>query len=105
MKVQAKHPLLFLFLSGTALFNILDYFLTMEVIRRGHTEWNPLVNAILHTPYLAFIKVFLIPGTLFVIWHIRFKIGRRLVFYAGFIFTIYLLLMGYFTLILQFGGV
>lgn len=92
-----KHSrLVFLFLLGTAIFNILDYFFTMEALRMGYEEWNPVIDSILHHPILPFIKLLLIPLSLAVIWKVRNRIGPRLVYYSGTVFSVYLLLMIYF---------
>jgi hypothetical protein len=85
-----------IFLLFTALFNAADYFLTMEALRLGLGEWNPFVRSLIGTGLLPVIKMLIIPVILFLIWRVRARLGRRLIFYAGIPFFVYFLLMLYF---------
>lgn len=95
-----RDKILAFFLLGTALFNILDYFLTLYALKHGCTEWNPIMKPIVHTIYLPIIKLLLIPTILAAIWFMRAKAGHRLKYYSGSLFSVYLLLILYFGYIL-----
>lgn len=88
-----------IFLIGTALFNVCDYFLTLQVLKYGFTEWNPFMKPIVNTIYMPIIKLIIIPSILAAIWFLRYKVGHRLVYYAGSLFFVYLSLMLYFGFI------
>ncbi|HHY82300.1 MAG TPA: hypothetical protein GX505_06430 [Clostridiales bacterium] len=83
----------------TALFNIADYFLTMEALKLGIEELNPLVRYWINTSFLPLIKVVIIPAVLFMIWKLRIHIGKRMLVYSSLLFSVYFLLMIYFALI------
>lgn len=91
--------LLCLLLAGTGIFNICDFFLTLHVTGEGHGELNPVIKLILDTPLFPLAKLVLIPAGLLVIWLLRFKAGKRLMFYSWFMFISYALLMIYFSVV------
>ena len=94
-----QNKLVALFLLGAALFNIMDYFLTLEALKIGYVECNPLIKVIIGTNCLPIIKVLIIPTILIVIWILRNRVGHRLVYYTGMLFSIYFLLIIYFGII------
>lgn len=85
----------------TALFNIVDYCLTMKVLEMGLVEWNPLVLLWIETGELNIIKIILIPLILLVIWKLRSYFQPRLILYATVLFIVYFMLMCYFVYIFR----
>ena len=97
---QEKHLLVGLLLLGIGLFNILDYFLTVEiVIVQGHQEANPLIEAILHTIYFPLVKLLIIPCLLLFIWIVRHHITSRNLTCIWAAFIVYFSLMVYFKVV------
>ena len=94
-----RNMLVTIFLLGAALFNVMDYFLTLEVLKMGYVEWNPLIKVMIDTTFLPIIKVLIIPTILSVIWILRNRVGHRLVYYTGILFSVYFLLIIYFGMI------
>ncbi|MFO8059036.1 MAG: DUF5658 family protein [Bacillota bacterium] len=80
-----------LMLIAIGVFNIADYVVTMQAVRDGFTEGNPLMQSILFTPWFAAIKLLLIPSCLLAIWLVEDRLrpfGRKVVLvgllaYAG----------------------
>jgi len=98
MKMKWESILLFL-LVAVSIFNVIDYFVTMQSICRGFVEGNPVINAILHTPFFPLLKIVVIPLALFFIWQVRRHIGKRLILYVSGMFVCYLSLMVYFGIV------
>ncbi len=73
-----KHSSTLLFLLlGIGLFNIADYFFTVQALSLGARELNPVVDAIVYTPLFSVAKLILIPALLVFIWTARHKIHTR----------------------------
>ena len=85
-------------LLGIGLFNIADYFFTVNALSLGATEANPVMDAIVHTPLFPVVKLILIPALLVFFWTVRHKIQTRKnaimpltwgVFISYFVVTVY----------------
>ena len=74
--MNKQYALLALMLFGIGIFNITDYYFTLEAISLGAHEGNPIMDAILHTPFFPIVKLLLVPGLLVFIWVIRSRIER-----------------------------
>ena len=68
---------LFILLPGIALFNIANYFFTINALSLGATEANPVMDAIVHTPLFPVVKLILIPALLVFFWTMRHKMKTR----------------------------
>ncbi|WP_034327391.1 DUF5658 family protein [Alkaliphilus transvaalensis] len=86
-------------LAGIGLFNIADYFLTLEVVGQGHQEANPIINAILYTPYFSIVKLLVVPLLLLLIAIVGRRLPKRCLFYTGATFLVYFVLMVYFKVV------
>ena len=64
-------------LLGIGLFNIADYFFTLQALSLGAIEANPVMDAIVHTPLFSVVKLILIPALLVFFWTMRHKIRTR----------------------------
>ena len=64
-------------LLGIGLFNIADYFFTVQALYLGATEANPVMDAIVHTPLFSVVKLILVPALLVFFWTVRHKIRTR----------------------------
>ena len=89
---------LFFLLPRIGLFNIADYFFTVNALSLGATEANPVMDAIVHTPLFPVVKLILIPALLVFFWIIRHKMKTRKnmimmltwgVFISYFVVTVY----------------
>ena len=85
-------------LLGIGLFNVADYFFTVQALSMGATEANPVMDAIAHTPLFPLVKLILIPTLLVFVWTVRHKIQARkqaimlltwVVFVSYFVVTLY----------------
>lgn len=85
-------------LAGTALFNGVDYVLTVVALHLGYRELNPLMDLVVYTPYFPLVKLALVPLLLCFIWTRRDQVGQRVLLYSWAVFLAYLLLMLYFKL-------
>ena len=57
--------------------NILDYFLTLNIITKGASELNPLVNLYIETIALfPIVKLIALPLMLLFMWFTRYHWGR-----------------------------
>ena len=89
---------LFILLLGIGLFNVVDYFFTVQALFLGATEANPVMDAIVHTPLFPVVKLILVPALLVFFWTVRHKIRTRkniimlmtwVVFISYFFVTVY----------------
>lgn len=76
-------------LLAVGLFNVTDYFLTRAAIAKGATEGNPVMDAILHTPWFPIVKLFAVPVALYWIWTVRHKARPAFLRLAWVIFLAY----------------
>ncbi len=95
---QSQEGILKYLLIGTAVFNVADYFLTTLALSMGYREANPVINAIVDTLFFPAVKIIIIPIMLYSVWARRQRVGPRILFYAGIVFTAYYLLMVYFKI-------
>jgi len=86
----------FWMLTLIAVFNIVDFFATEDLVTFGdHSEWNPLMRGLVGTPYFAIYKLVLIPMGLLFLWSVRSSVVPK---YKGLIRLacgVYALLMVY----------
>ena len=61
-------------LYAVALFNVADYFLTLAAVSKGAAEGNPVMDAILHTPWFPVLKLVAVPLALLWIWRVRRRV-------------------------------
>ena len=94
--LKGRHPFLKFFLIGIGIFNVADYFLTLEVISQGHEEANPIIDAILPTIYFPIVKLVVVPLLLLFLWNLRQHFNRRCMLYVWTGFMVYFSLMIYF---------
>lgn len=78
-------------LIATGIFNVADYISTMIAISNGVPEGNPVMDAVIGTPWFPVIKLVLVPLALYFVWRCRGRV-RRVVYYAGVVFAAYGLL-------------
>ena len=85
-------------LLGIGVFNVADYFFTVQALYLGATEANPVMDAIVHTPLFSVVKLILVPALLVVFWTVRHKMKTRknaimlltwIVFISYFVVTVY----------------
>ena len=85
-------------LLGIGLFNVADYFFTVNALSMGATEANPVMDAIVHTPFFSVVKLILVPALVVFFWTVRHKIRTRrniimmltwVVFISYFVVTVY----------------
>ena len=97
-----KNKKYFLLIVGIFLFNILDGVLTIDAIKKGAEELNPIMRFLLEIDYslFLFIKITLISFCLFIFWKYREKtlaqVGIIFSFCIYFFLTIYHLFMIYY---------
>lgn len=91
-----KYKGLFWLLTLIGLFNVLDFFATLDLIVHGmYQEANPLLRGIMGTPYLALVKLVLIPLSLAFLWRVRQIIVPKYLRLVQFTFGVYAALMVY----------
>ncbi|MEW5922008.1 MAG: DUF5658 family protein [Bacillota bacterium] len=95
---KSQDRILGFLLSSIAIFNSVDYLLTVMALKNGFRELNPVMNAIVFTPYFPLVKLVIVPFLLYIIWRMRSRTGRRIMLYAWATFSVYLFLMVYFRL-------
>lgn len=78
-------------LIAISVFNVADYISTLIAISNGVPEGNPVMDAVIGTPWFPVIKLVLVPAGLYLIWRCRGRV-RRVVYYAGVAFAAYGLL-------------
>ncbi len=61
------------------LFNVLDYFFTLRALAAGLEEANPLMRALVDTPWFDFVKLLLVPALLSIAWRVRTHLGSAAV--------------------------
>ena len=87
---------LFWILVFLALFNIVDFFATQNLVAFGdHTEWYPLMAGLVGTPYFALYKLVLIPIGLLFLWLVRKAVVPKYMGLVRLVCGIYALLMVY----------
>lgn len=70
-------------LISLAAMNAADYLFTVRAIHTlGVPEGNPVMDALIGTPWFAVIKLVLVPAGLYLIWRCRGRV-RRVIYYAG----------------------
>ena len=87
---------LFWLLILVALFNVIDFYATQDLVAYGeHGEWNPLMRGLVGTSYFALYKLVLIPLGLFFLWLGRGTIVRKYMGWISFVGALYSLLIIY----------
>lgn len=84
-------------------FNVIDYFFTLQVLQHGFIEANPFMAPVVGTGWFFVIKVVLIPAALYVIWAVRDRVGtvaNAAIWVCG---GAYAGLMGYFGILVSSG--
>ena len=77
-------------------FNTVDYFATLDLVAHGeHGEWNPLMRALIGTPYFALYKLVLIPIGLLLLWLTRRHVVPKYLRFVWATCGLYALLMVY----------
>ena len=62
-------------LALTAILNVADYAFTLRAVHiMGKAEANPVMDAILHTPFFPIYKVILVPLGIYFLWRVRNKV-------------------------------
>ena len=93
-KYQYRGLLWLLILIG--LFNVLDFLVTLDLVVHGiHQEGNPLLRGIMGTPYLALVKLVLIPLSLAFLWRVRQIIVPKYLRLVQFTCGVYAVLLVY----------
>lgn len=70
--LKHKYKLLAILLFFIAVFSAVDYFATHSLVVYGeHGEGNPLMRALVGTPYFALYKLGVIPLGLLFLWFVR----------------------------------
>jgi hypothetical protein len=84
-------------LIGLVIFNIIDYIATTRAIAHGAEEYNPIMNAILHSPLFPVYKLLIIPAALYWAWSVRAKWQHNRVILASMfgLFVVYATLTGW----------
>lgn len=80
--------------------NIADYFLTVAALADGHSEANPVMAPLAGTVFMPVVKFLLMPILLLIMWRIRHRIGRPLVFATWIPVLSYTALMFYYGLVI-----
>lgn len=83
--------------------NVADFVLTLRAVPLGARELNPLMSAILDTPWFPLYKLGVVPVLLLALWLVRERMGRRLMPYVYLVSVAYLGLMAYHG-VLVWGG-
>ena len=63
-----RDKLLMWLLLAVAVFNVGDYFLTLQAISVGMAEGNPVMDAILHTPIFPLYKLGAVTAFICIVW-------------------------------------
>ncbi|MFO8059804.1 MAG: DUF5658 family protein [Bacillota bacterium] len=76
-------------------FNALDYFLTLRALNLGFEEANPIVAAIIGTPFFPVVKLVAVPLCLWLMWLLRRRTRPGVLRLVWVAFSVYVLLMLY----------
>lgn len=94
--MRSRYKNLFVLLVLIGIFNFVDFWATQDlVVFGGHSEWNPLMQGLVGTPYFALYKLVLIPAGLLFLWLVRKSLVPKYMNLVRFTCGIYALLMLY----------
>jgi len=95
-----QERLFFWQLIGVGVFNIADYIITLDFLKKGFHECNPLMAAIIGSYGFPLVKLILIPLVLLALWQKKELIGKSIARLFWLPFLIYFYLMGYYGVLM-----